>query len=47
MAAVTPLEGGSFEGPKFRAEYLKTLPGVLTGVVRPRCIHGVVLETKF
>ena len=37
----------SLEGPKFRAEYLKTFPDILTGVVGPRFIHGVVLETKF
>lgn len=34
----------SLEGPKFRAEYVKTFPD---GVVGPRWIRGVVLETKF
>lgn len=35
------------ERPQFRVMYLKTFPDVLTGFVVPRCIHGVVPETKF
>lgn len=37
----------SVEGHKVRVEYLKTFPDVLAGVVGPRCVNRVVLETKF